>query len=80
MDTIKVVLHTPQDGFANELCDVLKLFFVVEEWQVNSEADENAEIVTHTYEECGERAVCTLIDIKVDDFSRFLIRPLHWCT
>lgn len=58
MDTIKIALHTPLDGFANELCDVLKLFFVVEDWQVNPEAAENTEVIAHTYEECDGRAVC----------------------
>ena len=35
METINVALHTPLEGFANEYCDVLKLFYAVEMFRVN---------------------------------------------
>ena len=57
MDTISVALHTPLDGFANDLCDVLKLFFSVEDFQLNPE-DSEAEKLIHTYEEKDGKAVC----------------------
>ena len=59
MDTIKVMLHTPLDGFANELCDVIKLFFAVEGFLVNSAENAEAETILHTYEEKDGEAVCT---------------------
>ena len=61
MDTISISLHTPLESFANELCDVLKLFFAVENWQVNPEENGENELLVHTYQ---ETAVCTLDDKK----------------
>lgn len=59
MDTIAVTLITPLEGFANELCDVLKLFFIVEGFAVSPRVEENTEVLLHTYEEKDNRAVCT---------------------
>ena len=61
METIRVALHAPLDGFANEFCDVLKLFYAVEAFHVNPETDEDAEPLTQQYEEKDGRAYCTFL-------------------
>ena len=58
METKAVALHTPLEGFANEYCDVLKLFYVVERFWVNPEADGEAEPLVQEYEEANGRAIC----------------------
>ena len=58
MDTISIALHTPLDGFANELCDVLKLFFAVESFSVNPQEADEAETLSHTYREEEGKAFC----------------------
>ncbi len=68
MDTISVVLRTPLDGFANELCDVCKLFFALESWQVNPEREVNGERLVHSYQEEDGKAVCAF------DFRREMQR------
>ena len=37
MEKVRIALYTPLPGFANDLCDVLKLFFQVEAFDVNPE-------------------------------------------
>ena len=37
MEKVRIALYTPLPGFANDLCDVLKLFFEVEAFAVNPE-------------------------------------------
>ena len=51
MEKIAVALHTPLVGFANEFCDVLKLFYQVEGFQVNPSEEGDGEPLTHEYEE-----------------------------
>ena len=36
MEKVRIALYTPLPGFANDLCDVLKLFFQVEAFTVQS--------------------------------------------
>jgi len=74
MDTICAALHTPLDGFANELCDVLKLFFVVEDWQVNPQEANDAEALVHTYEEKDGKAFCSFA-FRGDTEKREAILP-----
>ena len=38
MEHVSIALHTPLAGFANDLCDVLKLFFAVDGYWVNQDA------------------------------------------
>lgn len=58
METIRVALHAPLENFANEFCDVLKLFFAVEHFSVNPEKDDGEPLV-QTYKEWDGTAVCT---------------------
>ncbi len=58
METIRVALHAPLEGFANEFCDVLKLFYAVESFQVNPQEDGGGEPLTQAYEEQAGTAVC----------------------
>lgn len=39
MEKVRIALYTPLPGFANDLCDVLKLFFQVEAFDVNPEGE-----------------------------------------
>ncbi|MCI6377879.1 MAG: coproporphyrinogen dehydrogenase HemZ [Clostridiales bacterium] len=56
MEHVSIALHTPLEGFANDLCDVLKLFFAVDGYWVNQDAP-GAEPLIHTYcEEPGGNA------------------------
>ena len=52
--SVRIALQTPLKPFANELCDILKLFFTVESFAVlgegASEAAQNDELLTHTFE------------------------------
>ena len=52
MEKVRIALYTPLPGFANDLCDVLKLFFQVEAFDVNPE-DEGGEPLRHEYQEHG---------------------------
>lgn len=56
MEGLRIALHTEQAGFANELCDVLKLFARVEEFRVNPEEDGDCEPLCHTWAEEGGTA------------------------
>ena len=47
MEKVRISLHTPLAGFANDLCDVLKLFFEVEGFCLDGEG----EPLWHDYEE-----------------------------
>ncbi len=51
METLRVALSTPLPAFANDLCDVCKLFFVVEQFAVDAEAEPGMEALRHTYAE-----------------------------
>lgn len=51
MDAVSIALHTPLASDANEFCDVLKLFYKVEGFIVNSEETQAAETVVHQYSE-----------------------------
>ena len=51
METVRIALHTPLEGFANEYNDVLKLFYAVESFMVNPESDGEAETLVQQYEE-----------------------------
>ena len=51
MEALRIALHTPQAGFANEFCDVLKLFYRVEAFVVNPETGGDWEPLVHTYVE-----------------------------
>lgn len=59
METVRIALHTPLEGFANEYGDVLKLFYAVESFRVNPETDEKAESLVQQYEEKGGTAICS---------------------
>lgn len=52
MEKVRIALYTPLPGFANDLCDVLKLFFQVEAFDVNPEG-EGGEPLRHDYQERG---------------------------
>ena len=39
MEKVRISLHTPLAGFANDLCDVLKLFFEVEGFCLDGEGE-----------------------------------------
>ncbi len=60
METINVALYAALPGFANDLCDVLKLFFVVEGFEVNPQTDDGRERLVQSYEEHDGKAVCTI--------------------
>lgn len=55
---LTAALFTPLPGFANELCDVLKLFYRVEGFAVNPPEDGFGERLEHQYQEAEGRAVC----------------------
>lgn len=59
MERISVALHAPLTGFANEFCDVLKLFYTVDGFRVNPETDGDNEPLIQQYEETDGKAVCT---------------------
>ena len=52
MEKVRIALYTPLPGFANDLCDVLKLFFQVEAFAVNPDG-EGGEPLRHDYQERG---------------------------
>lgn len=52
MEKVRIALYTPLPGFANDLCDVLKLFFQVEAFDVNPDG-EGGESLRHEYQERG---------------------------
>ena len=58
METIRVALHAPLENFANEFCDVLKLFFAVEHFSVNPDINDGEPLV-QTYKEWDGTAACT---------------------
>ncbi len=63
MQNVQIALETALPGFANEYCDVLKLFFKVEAFFVNPDSVDTdtldpvtglaTELLTHTHEEAG---------------------------
>ena len=55
---VSIALHTPLEKLSNELCDVLKLFFAVERFQVNPPEDDGAEPLCQTYDEQDGKATC----------------------
>ena len=59
MEAVRVALHTPQEGFANEFCDVLKLFYQVEAFWVNPENDGDCQPLLHTYRQENGAAFST---------------------
>jgi len=60
MENVRICLKTPLEGFANEFSDVLKLFFAVESFSVNSE-EADGEALVHLYEEKEGKAVSTFV-------------------
>ncbi len=54
-----IALTTPIESFAKELCDVCKLFFVVENWFVNPPVTNDAEPLIHTFLMDENVAHCT---------------------
>lgn len=50
MEAIRVALTTPREDFANEFCDVLKLFYVMDLFTVN-QPEAEGEPLLHTYRE-----------------------------
>ena len=50
METVRITLRTPLTGFANDYCDVLKLFFTLEQFRVNLPEGETEPLV-HTWQE-----------------------------
>ena len=67
METIQIALHAALPGFANDLCDVLKLFFAVEAFAVNPEDDGEAERLVQTYEEADGKAICAILFRNVEE-------------
>lgn len=61
METINVALYAALEGFANDFCDVLKLFFSVENVTVNPEQADGAEELRQLYEEKDGKALCTFL-------------------
>ena len=61
METINVALYAALEGFANDFCDVLKLFFSVENVMVNPEENDGAEALRQLYEEKDGKALCTFL-------------------
>lgn len=70
MERVNVALHTPLEGFANDLCDVLKLFFAVEEFRVNPLEDGEAEALWHTYLERDDGAAETAFRFRGREIRR----------
>lgn len=56
---VSAALFTPLEGFANELLDVLKLFYRMDGFWVNPAQEAQAEPIIHTHEELDGSAVCT---------------------
>lgn len=64
LDPLHVCLCTPLPGFGNELCDVMKLFYTVEEFVICTEGtieaeenagnQENTELLRHCFTSCVE--------------------------
>ena len=61
METINVALRAALPEYANDFCDVLKLFFAVEHYEVNPEEQSDAEQLTQLYEEKDGKAICTFL-------------------
>ena len=61
METIRVSLKTPLEGFANEFSDVLKLFYALEHFSVNADEAEGCEALCHQYEEKDGKAYCSFV-------------------
>ena len=59
MEKINVALYAALEGFANDFCDVLKLFFAVENVAVNPDTADSAEELRQLYEEENGLAICT---------------------
>ena len=56
MEHVTVVLSTPLEGFANEFCDVLRLFFAVDGFSLDGA--QVGEPLTHTFAQEGRRVTC----------------------
>ena len=59
METINVALYAALEGFANDFCDVIKLFYVLDSVTVNPQEETGAEVLRQTYEEVDGKAFCT---------------------
>ncbi len=49
MERVNIALYTPVEELFNDFCDVLKLFFAVDGFEVNPSEDGEAEPLWHTY-------------------------------
>ncbi len=74
METIKIALDTALPGFANDLCDVLKLFYQVEDFQVNPENAVDLERIEQTYDEIDGKAVCA-VSFRGETLRREAVLP-----
>ena len=74
MDTITVALRSPLEGFANEFCDVLKLFFIVENYEVNPAENAAAEWLEHSYEEKDGKFIVDNSDIPASEVLSYYIK------
>ena len=55
-DAGQVILQTPLEGLANELCEVVKLFYHIEGFSVNPETaqeEQPALLIRHGFERAG---------------------------
>jgi len=59
METINVALYAALEGFANDFCDVIKLFYALDSVTVNPQEKTDAEELNQTYQEQDGKAVCT---------------------
>ena len=57
MESIQIALQAALPAFANDFCDVLKLFYQVEDYQTTPDAA--GEPLIQQYEETDGKAVCT---------------------
>ena len=64
-DAGQVILQTPLEGLANELCEVVKLFYHIDGFSVNPEAVEGEKpaegsslVIRHRFERAGMECRC----------------------
>ena len=59
-DAGQVILRTPLEGLANELCEVVKLFYHIDGFSVNPEAveGESSLLIRHRFERAGMECRC----------------------
>ena len=59
-DAGQVILQTPLEGLANELCEVVKLFYHIDGFSVNPEAveGESSLLIRHRFERTGMECRC----------------------